>query len=235
MRTSGRSQKELSGIVKWVLFSAALLLVFNACVYADLMAIWDFGPDNGHYTEDVSIENVSGTPGLVLLGGEKDPDGKNGTSFTDVGGNYHAGGQAAGWDDIKVAGDDAEWIMTINTTGWFDLAIRWDYKCWIADTNSFDLEYRVGTVDDWAEILNNQRMTADGNYHSFLRDLSTIAAIENQPFVQFRFCDIDRYGNDRFAFDNLQVSGVPIPEPATLLLLASGFLVLRRRKQISAA
>jgi len=195
---------------------------------AGLTAIWDFGPDAAGYTEDVTLSNVTGVPTIFLSGGEKDDNGKDGTAYTDAAGNFHAGGQAAAWDDIKVDGPDAKWTLTINTTGWYDLAIRWDYKAWEPETNSFDLDYRVGGIGDWVVILNNESIVGDETYHSFSYDLSSIANIENQSIVEFCFYDLDRNGNKKFAFDNLEITGVP--EPTTFILFGLTGLVLMRRR-----
>ena len=212
-----------------VLMALVLLLVLNGPANATLMAIWDFGPNAAGYTEVVTTEYVIGTPTLVLSGGEKDDNGKDGTSYTDAEGTFHEAGQAGAWDDIKVTGPDAYWIMTINTTGWQDMTIRWDYKAWEEETDSFDLDYRVGGSGDWTEIVNNESIVGDKTYHSWSYDLSGIAAIENQAIVEFRMDDLDRHGNKKFAFDNLELVGVP--EPCSIALLALGGLALLRKRR----
>jgi len=111
------------------------------------------------------------------------------------------------------------------------MTIRWDYKSEAAA--SFDLEYQVGGSGNWIQIENNYPITADWNYwYSFSYDLSSISAIENQSVVEFSMNDLDRDpGNDRYAFDNLELTG--IPEPATIMLFISGGLITiqRRRKR----
>lgn len=201
-----------------------------------LMAIWDFGPNAPNYSEVVTAENVIGVSTLVLDGGQIDINGKNGTGYTDTAGIWHEAGQAGAWEDLRVAGGkDAEWIMTINTTSWEDMMIRWDCKAWDANTRSFDLDYRIGGSGVWTEILNNEQgLVGDETYQSFSYDLSSITAIENQAIVEFRFYNLDRYGNGKFAFDNLELSGAVIPEPTSIFLLGLGglaFLRKRRAKQ----
>lgn len=212
-----------------VLMALVLLPALSSPANADLMAIWDFGPNAAGYTEVVTAENVIGTPILSLSGGDIDTNGKDGRAYTDAAGTPHIAGQGAAWDDVRVTGPDAEWIMTVNTTGWEDMAIRWDYKS--EQAPSFDLDYRIdgGT---WINILNNQSVTADWSWHPFSRDLSAISAIENRTTVQFRVYDFDRdtvAGNGRYVFDNLELTGVP--EPCSVALLGIGALVALTRKR----
>ena len=191
------------------------------------MAIWDFGDSSAYYSEVPTAENVIGTPTLVLSGGEIDLNGKNGVAYVDIAGVSHIAGQAGAWDDVKVSGPDADWIVMINTTDWEDIGVRFDYKAWDPNTTSFDLDYRLSETAEWVEILNNQVITADETFHSF--SYSFASNIANQSVVQFRFYDLDENGNGKFAFDNLEFAGTQIPEPATIILLSVGCLLLRRK------
>lgn len=210
-----------------VLLALIFLAAFSSPSIAALMAIWDFGPSSAYYTENVTAENVIGVPTLVLSGGEKDINGKNGVAYVDAAGVYHDAGQAGAWDDIRVTGPDAEWILTIDTTGWEDISIRWDYRS--EQTPSFDLHYRIGGAVDWADILSDYPITADDAWHSFSYDLSFLSAIEGQPIVEFRVEDMEFLGNGRFIFDNLELTGVP--EPCTIAPLALGGIVLIRKRR----
>lgn len=194
------------------------------------MAIWDFGPSSAYYTWEPNAENVVGTPTLVLSGGTLDPSGKNGVDYTDVAGVSHIAGRAGGWDEIKVTGDNARWIVTIDTTNWQDISVRFDYKAWNSKTTSFDMDYRLSDTAAWTSILNNQPITADQNFHSFAYSIADIDAVENQSFVQFRFNDLDNNGKGKFAFDNLEFSGTQIPEPATIALLGLGISAILRKR-----
>jgi hypothetical protein len=204
---------------------------FNPVIGAQQMAIWDFGQSSAYYTEVPTVENVIGTPTLVLSGGEKDLNGKNGVAYVDIAGVSHIAGQAAAWEDVAISSDigpDADWIVTINTAGWQDISVRFDYKAWDPTTTSFDLDYRLSDADPWLEILNNQGITADGAFHSFSYSLS--GDIDNQSIVQLRFYDLDEMGNDKFAFDNLEFAGTQIPEPATIVLLGLGVSAILRKR-----
>ncbi len=195
------------------------------------MAIWDFGDSSVYYTLAPTAENVVGTPTLTLSGGTLDPDGKNGVTYTDAEGVSHIAGQAGAWDDIKVSGSpDAKWIVTIDTTGWADISIRFDYKAWDAGTTSFDLSYQINNSGIWVSILDDQTIIADKAFHSFSYSLAAIDAIENCSSVQLKISDLDKTGNKEFAFDNLELTGTQIPEPATIGLFGLGITAIIRRR-----
>jgi hypothetical protein len=218
-------------MMKRMVVVAILGVSFNSVMGAQQMAIWDFGDSSAYYTESPTAENVVGTPTLTLSGGEKDLNGKNGVAYIDAAGVSHIAGQAAAWEDVAISseiGPDADWIVTMNTTGWQDMAVRFDYKAWDPTTTSFDLDYRLSETDPWIEILNNQGITADGAFHSFSYPLSN--DIANNPNVAFRFYDLDETGNDKFAFDNLEFSGTQIPEPTTILLFGLGVSAILRKR-----
>ena len=218
-----------------VLTALVLLPALSGPANADLMAIWDFGPDSVHYTEAVTAKNVNvvGTPTLSVSGAEKDSNGKDGRAYRDAEGTSHIAGQAAAWEDVSGTASDAEWIMSVNTTGWRDMTIRWDY--WSDNTGgnrgptTFDFFYRVGD-GSWVRELNNQAITRDDNWHVFSYDLSSITAIEGQSYVQFRVYDLNRADDDGdYKFDNLELTGVP--EPCSIALLGIGVLMALTRKR----
>jgi hypothetical protein len=216
------------------LISAVLVvsvIIITSANAAQQMAIWDFGPNAAGYTTNPTAENLIGTPTLVLSGGTLDPDGKDGIAYTDLSGILHAAGQSAAWDELKISGDNAKWITSIDTAGWADIIVRFDYKAWNSKTTSFDLDYRLSDTATWTSILNNQTIIADGNFNIFSYSLASIDAIENQPFVQFRCNDFDNKGSGKLAFDNFELSGTLIPEPATIALFGFGITAIIRKRR----
>jgi hypothetical protein len=195
------------------------------------MAIWDFGPNAAGYTMAPTAENLVATPTMVLSGGTLDPSGKNGVAYTDAAGVSHAAGQAGAWDEIKVSGDNARWIVTLDTTGWADIGLRFDYKAWSSKTNSFDIDYRLNDTDAWTNILNNTPIVGDSTFHSFAYSLASLDAIENQPVVELRFNDFDNHGSGKLAFDNFELTGTQIPEPATIALFGLGITAIIRKRR----
>ncbi|HIJ69738.1 MAG TPA: hypothetical protein HPP87_00070 [Planctomycetes bacterium] len=177
---------------------------------ADLMAIWDFGPDADGYTTAPTTEYVIGTPVLVLFGGELDANGKEGIDYTDAEGSYHEAGRAGAWNNVTA---DSEWSVTINTTNWQDMVIRWDYNSEDDPCDygpeSFDFDYRVGGAGGWIRILSNHPITRDSFWHEFSYDLGLLTDIENESIVQFRIRDLNQgtESGGYFKLDNIEVTG----------------------------
>jgi len=211
-----------------------LLPALSGPANADLMAIWDFGPNAGDYTLQPQDWYVDEEPTLIASGADYDTDGGNGVAYTDAAGNPHIAGQCVHWNDVSGTASDAEWIMTVNTTGWEDMRISWDYLSDNTGNNwgptSFDFAYRVGLAGSWVRIFNNRAITRDDNWHVFSYDLSSITAIEGQSYVQFRAYDLNRADDDGdYKFDNLEMTGVP--EPCSIALLGIGALMALTRKR----
>ncbi|MFA5239491.1 MAG: PEP-CTERM sorting domain-containing protein [Phycisphaerae bacterium] len=212
-----------------------LLLVLSSTASAELMAVWTFGPNSTEYTLVPQYEYVSGVPTLAAGNADYDLNGGDGTAFIDAAGNSHIDGQALHWNDVSKSGDnDAYIIITIDTTGWQDMAIRWDY---MSDNGgdktgpvSFDLDYQIGD-SGWIGILDNCAITKDDLWHEFSYDLSLLTAVNNLPSVQFRIDDFDE--NDLsgdYWQDNIQITGTPIPEPISAVLFALGGAALLRKR-----
>jgi len=183
------------------------------------MAYWDFGPDSG-YTEEVLIDNIADAPVVVFWEGEKDFNGKAGVSYVDQAGTPHPSGRAAAWNNVNAC---SELIITINTTGWSELVLRWDYFSENTDIDNlgpstFDMDYRVGETGDWVELLNNEPLTRDSNWHGFTKDLTAVDAVEDQPFIQLRINDLARgdESGGTFKIDNIELVGLPMPASIAL-------------------
>ena len=185
----------------------------------DIMAFWDFGTDT-LYSEGVLIDSISGVPTLVLEGGDKDDNGKLGVAYRDSGNIFHAAGRAGAWNNVN---GDSEILITVDTTGWRDLAIRWDYNSenTAGDLGpaTFDMDVRAGGVGDWVEVENNRVIDRDMAWHEFSRDMSLFNVIENTSVVEIRIRDLsrdDESGGD-FLIDNIELAGTPLSSSLTLL------------------
>ena len=207
-----------------------LISIISLCGYAGAatMAYWDFGPDASGYTTDVTLGVVSGVPTLGIMGGEPDSNGKDGVS-----------GQAAAWNDVSVASPDIDAYLeiTIDTTGWSNISISWDYKS-ENDTEendlgpeSLDFSYYTSGMADWEKFVGNDALIRDGQWHPYSLNLSTVDIIENQSILQFLADDFKNDSGGKFWVDNVTITGTPIPEPATMLLFGLGGVLLRRSKR----
>jgi hypothetical protein len=216
-----------------VLVGVVFLLALGSVANASLMAVWDFGPNKDNYTLVPQYEYAEGIPVMTAGGGDYDTDGGNGIDFIDAAGNSHAAGQALHWNDVSKSSDNAYIIIAIDTTGWQDMAIRWDY---MSDNTgkkgpvSFDMDYKVGS-GDWINIVNNYAITRDDAWHQLSYDLSSLTAINNQSSVQFRVSDFD-HGDSSGDYwqDNVQLTGTAVPEPFSAVLLALGGAALLRKR-----
>lgn len=211
------------------LFCVVIMCLISPIGFAKVLAVWDFGPSSAFYTTEPASYALLAKPTLVMTGGEIDANGKNGVDFTDADGVFHAAGQGAAWDDVNKSGsdNDAALTITMNTTGWTLQGLRWDYRS--EEAVSYDMDYRLSETATWIQLLDNQPITADDAFHAVTIDLSPFAVLSNQPFMQILISDLDEGdGNNRYIFDNLEVTG--IPEPASLSLLLVGAAIgLRRR------
>lgn len=216
-------------------FSLLILTGAANAKLSSLMAVWDFGPSSDYYTLVPQYEYVQGTPTLTAGNADYDDNGGNGVAFIDAAGNSHTDGQALHWGDVSKSGDnDAYIIITIDTTGWQDMTIRWDHK---SDNSgdkkgpvSFDLDYLVG-AGDWTNILNNYSITRDDTWYEFSYDLSSLTAINNQSSVQFRINDLDEDDlSGDYWQDNVQLTGTFVPEPISAVLFALGGIALLRKR-----
>lgn len=218
---------------------AILLSVAIPAQGATQLVLWTFGPDSDGYTTNATSGVASGSAMLTLADGEIDTNGKNGVDYTDSQGSLHTGGRSAAWDDVKVTGPDAEAMIEFSTLGYEDIAIRFDYRS--EGTESFDLAYSLnGTdftqvVDGSGNVIDNRSLNvnwASGDFDSFSASLSGTPTLENVGTIYLRLDDLEEGdGNDRFAFDNLEITASAIPEPSTALLLVTALCFGFRRKR----
>ncbi len=142
------------------------------------------------------------------------------SSYTVQDGTPHAPGQAGVWNNVNGC---SEIVITVNTTGWWGLMLRWDYNSenTVDDYGppSFDLDYRTSETGDWVELLDDEPLIRDTAWHGFTRFLYSLGAIEDEPFVQFRIYDLSRQDESGgvFRVDNIELTGNPVASSFTVL------------------
>ncbi len=183
----------------------------------DLLALWTFDSltDVAHALDiPASTDNALDTPILQAVYQSILPIGMSGTAYTDADNVAHLPGSAVAWIDIKSSGHGAELWLTLNTTHWSALKLRFDYKTDSAD--SFDLEYSTDGGVSWTKPFNQEALiAAAGTYNSKTLDLSSETALNHQGRVWFKFSGFDNNGDDGLSLDNIEITGSQ--DSATLL------------------
>jgi hypothetical protein len=215
---------------------------------AKIITLFNFNDmaTNNDGTTAASIDNAAGTPTLTLVeesGPLVDLNGQGGASFIDPDGTSHSAGMSAAWTTgiLNTSADPNDtWLLQLDTTGYVDLQLRFDYRLTDAvfqgdalrGPSQLTLEWSVGgggfsTIQTFPLNVNN-------SYNEFVIDLSAIAAIESAADVSLR----GTWSNDgsetivggtapSVRMDNFQVTGVP--EPASLVLLIGAGIALGAR------
>lgn len=209
-----------------ILFFVAVPMIGTA---DSVIALWDFGPDEAGYSNEVTVNNTIGTPTLTgMEAGTSYVDaGYKGISFTDADGAFHTDGQALAWGS-GVNDENQEWILELDLTGFSGINIRWDYRSSGTGPSSARLDYRLDG-ETWVSIdtldLNN-----DANFHVYEKELASITAIDNHAAVEFRLSGFaGGEGSGTHRIDNLQIAAIPEPAVISLVLLFGSSLLVTRR------
>jgi hypothetical protein len=199
-------------------FISAMVVLAAGSADALIMTLWDFGSET-LYSEQPAIDRTATAASIVVQGGLKDNNGKSGVAYVDADGTPRLAGRAAAWDNVN---SESELIITVNTSGWHDMILRWDYysESTVGKEGPirFDLDYRVGPEGAWKSLLNNQVLTRNSQWNSFSHNMVLLSEIENRPFVELRISDFpyDERGGT-FKIDNLELTGALLPSTMTLL------------------
>lgn len=176
------------------------------------IALWTF-KDQSSFSLNSGMaatqESAVGSPTLTLKDGTLASGGTSGVAYDDALGVQRGANNAAQWSDIKTTSNgDADFYATVNSTGFQDLKIRFDYNSQSA--TSYDVEYSTNGGSSWVQVANNVSIST-GSWKSTTYDLSSVSAIENNSSVMIRINDlVQGSGNDKFSVDNFEITGTPI-------------------------
>ena len=178
-----------------------------------------------------STNSTTGFSTLSLTGGSLVNGGQAGTAYTDTSGGNHVAGQAAAWSSGVNDAPANTIVLSLSTLDLINMALRYDYRATGTGPSSALLEYRVN--GGLYAVLGTDTFTQDSVFHTLTRDLSSVAAIQDQVSVDLRWTLAAGTGTGTFRFDNLELSGTVIPEPSTLTLgaLASIVIFAARRQR----
>jgi hypothetical protein len=194
----------------------------------------------GVQTLDVTaFEGVAGTPTISMTGSDGNAYGQGGeASFTAYDGttwlgdnDYSLPGRSLVWND---AVSNLSLSLNFDATGLEDISIRFAVRSAGsgAITSFTDLTYDLGDGAGAVSTgLTLDSFDGDGNFNEWTIDLSSIAAIENQSDVTLTW-SIPTFTDASFRIDNLQLTAIPEPSSAALLMgLSVGALLVSRRRR----
>ena len=216
------------------------------------LAFWSFQTEasNTAYQSSISRQKgFSGTPSLVFTGTalQSASGTNNGAQFTFDDHNYAGGGEtrAIAWQHTATSAwvNDKSFTLTLNTTGFSDLNIRFDARTAANPSphgqapSSYTVLYSIDGGSSWIPTTLPATWAADASYHEVALDLSSITDLNNQSDVRIRFNlddgpasapDVSTTRNVRV--DNFLVTAVPEPSAFILSALTALGATLRRRR-----
>ncbi|MCB1491341.1 MAG: DUF3616 domain-containing protein, partial [Rhodobiaceae bacterium] len=106
--------------------------------------------------------------------------------------------------------DDGRLLISMNSTGYQNLHMRFDYFYSDNDigstANAFELEYSTNGGATFTPLATITGVD-DNEYHTVSFDLSSVAALNNQSNLVFRIYDAQGDINQDIAFDNIEITG----------------------------
>lgn len=206
-------------------FLAISVAALHPLMAVEQLAIWHF--NNG--LEDIfqgtdihpDADRVVGLPKLEMFYQDIDANGSDGTDYTDVRGINHespADNDAIRWDDIRGSGTDGQLDISLDTRGYENLSLRFDYRY----RNNLD-----GTQDDLLfqysanggltySTFGALSYTDDDTWRSVSISLAGVPAIDDNPGVIFRIIldpaasPADEVNKDVY-YDNIEITGELVP------------------------
>lgn len=156
-------------------------------------------------------------------------------AFTDTTLNRVAGDTSTGGSMIIMNPSGTELghylTFTLSSAGYDSLALSYDTRL----SNGF-----AGN-EVWSYSLNGTAFsplgtispTANSTFSTQSLNLSTLSAgaLDNQPTFYLRMTLTSNTNGGSFAFDNIQLTGTSVPEPATLGSLAALAMLIARRRR----
>jgi hypothetical protein len=213
-------------------------------------AFWSFQSDTSNTTwqSDISRQQgFGGTPTLSFAGSALLTSGtNNGAAFQYDSHTYTGGGETrvAGWQHTGTDPwlNDKSFTLTLNTTGFHDLNIRFDARSAANPSphtqapSSYTIHYSIDGGTNWVLTNLPASWTANAAYHEVALDFSSFTDINDQDDVRIRFTLDDGPSSAPGAsttrnvrVDNFLVTA--IPEPSAFALSIVGLLFGFRRQR----
>ena len=131
----------------------------------------------------------------------------------------HSGTKRASVSGPNVSGGDVL-SLSISSVGYKNLILSYYIKITdsLEDNDNFFAEYTSDGGANW-QILADYNNIAKNNWS--LASFSLPASANDNPLFGFRFRAVFNSGSDEVGIDDFSLSGEPIPEPTSLLILLS--------------
>ena len=244
------SERKVLPILFKTVMSVAIISAVNVA-NAKLLALFNFNDmaTNNDGTTLATVDHLAGNPTLTLVEDSAllaDLNGQGGSAYTDEEGTLHASGMAAAWTtgilNTSIDPNDT-WLLELNTTGYRDLMLRFDYRLTDSVFSGDTLLGPTQLTVEWAaggggyNAIQTFVLNRNNAYNAFSLDLSGITALQNATDVKLRGI-WSNDGSETIAggtapsvrMDNLEVTGVPEPASVALLVACAVAAIAARRR-----
>ena len=145
------------------------------------------------------------------------------------GGSAHTGDYGADITGSSTAPDDGVLTMNVSSENFQSLTLDYYYKIResLESTDYVFVEWTASGTD-WQLLKDYTDLPASTSWVQEILQLP--AGAEDNSSFGFRLRAVLSSGSDRMNFDDFALTGVEIPEPATMLLGSAGLLAFRRRR-----
>lgn len=196
---------------------------------ADQLVIWHWNnaeisgiTSGSNIFADAVNPDVTGVPVMRMVNGAIDGNGKGGTSYFDAAGVTRTSpdeNDAIAWNDIRTTGV-GELHIILDTTGFTDLGLRFDYKYQNLEDGGDDLMVLEFSTNSGSSYTVYQPFSIRDNnsFDSRSFDLGFATALNNTPSVILRLrpdpAAATQFRVDtELRFDNVEVTGTPFADP----------------------
>jgi hypothetical protein len=218
-----------------------------ATLHAQLFSQWNFNSGNDATTSTGTLTPSFGSGTAALIGGTTSTFASGGTS-TDPNTTDDSAWNISTWAAQGTENKSRGVQFTVSTVGMTDISVSWDQRHSNSSSEYVVFQYSTdGTT--FTDFATFQGQTGDTWFNGRSADLSSIAAVENNPSFAFRI--VQSFGSDNlnyepsnqaaayattgtWRFDMVTVNATPVPEPEEYAAMAAGgllaFAVWRRRQ-----
>lgn len=210
---------------------------------ADTLAAWNFNTDDGS-TGTGTLAASQGAGTLSAVGGATAFFGGSFGSSDPADFPLDSAWSVGGYPDQGTASGTVGWSAMVSTLGYQSIQVSFDLRNQPSSNKWFRLDTTTDGGGSWVEGQSYGIADSDVWYNQATFDLSGAAGVNNNAQFGVRFVAVFKPGENFYEaseagyngdfgvlYDMVQVSGEPVPEPATLVALGGALIMLRRHKR----